>query len=320
MNFGEDHPAGETGVTDPLRFSYAVPAANGSLVVARAGEAPDRADAVVLAIHGIASNLVIWRAVAREVARQGRVTVLAPDLRGRGDNTGLPGPYGLGAHIADMLAVLDHAGVQRAVLAGHSMGAYVAARIAAEQPDRVASLVLVDGGLPVGSLSEEAAAGANALTVGPAMARHALSFASDESYLDYWRLHPAFLNAWNADVEAYALHDLGGAPGARRYHLNVDAVEADSDQMLRDPCNQSVLERAGTHVHVLRAERGALDDENPLIPQHALDSFVAQNPAAEVEQVKGVNHYTVMLGKGPGPFRVAAAIDAAARVAAGARR
>ena len=42
-----------------------------------------------------------------------------------------------------MLAVLDDAGVQRAVVAGHSMGAYVAARLAAEHPERVASLVLV---------------------------------------------------------------------------------------------------------------------------------------------------------------------------------
>jgi pimeloyl-ACP methyl ester carboxylesterase len=215
-----------------------------------------------------------------------------------------------------MLAVLDHFAVQRAVLAGHSMGAYLAARIAAEHPERVASLVLVDGGIPVEEISDEAAAAANALTVGPALVRHALTFTSDEAYLDFSRLHPAFLAAWNDDVAAYVLHDLRGKPGARRYHINVDAVEADSEQMLWDPYNRDVIDRADVPVRVLRAERGALDDENPLIPQPVLDSFIAANPAAQVEQVQGVNHYTLMLGEGPGPVRVAAAIDAAVEEAA----
>jgi hypothetical protein len=69
---------------------------------------------------------------------------------------------------------------------------------------------------------------------------------------------------------------------------------------------------------VLRAERGALDDENPLIPKPLLERFIADNPAAQVEQVQGVNHYTLMLGEGHGPVRVAAAIDAAAEAAADA--
>jgi pimeloyl-ACP methyl ester carboxylesterase len=302
-------------ISDPFVDCYTVPVVGGTLTVAHAGPPPDRADAVVLALHGITGNLMIWRAVAREIARNTRVSVLAPDLRGRGENTGLPGPYGLGAHVADMLAVLDHVGVRRAVLAGHSMGAYLAARVAAEHPERVARLVLVDGGVPIEEISDEAAAAANALTVGPALARHALTFTSDEAYLGFWRQHPALMAAWNDDVAAYVLHDLGGRPGARRYHINVDAVEADSGQMLWDPGNRNVLDRVDVPVHLLRAPRGVLDDENPLISQRTLDDFITDNPAAEVERVQGVNHYTVMLGEGPGPARVAAAIDAAARAA-----
>jgi pimeloyl-ACP methyl ester carboxylesterase len=303
-------------ITDPFGSRYTAPVAGGTLALAHAGPPPDRAAAVVLAIHGITANQMVWRAVARQMASKERVTILAPDLRGRGENTDLPGPYGLAEHVADMLAVLDHFAVQRAVLAGHSMGAYLAARIAAEHPERVASLVLVDGGIPVEEISDEAAAAANALTVGPALVRHALTFTSDEAYLDFSRLHPAFLAAWNDDVAAYVLHDLRGKPGARRYHINVDAVEADSEQMLWDPYNRDVIDRADVPVRVLRAERGALDDENPLIPQPVLDSFIAANPAAQVEQVQGVNHYTLMLGEGPGPVRVAAAIDAAVEEAA----
>jgi pimeloyl-ACP methyl ester carboxylesterase len=307
-----------TTITDPFGSRYAVPVVGGTLTVAHAGPPPDRADAVVLAIHGITANLMMWRAVARELARNTRVCILAPDLRGRGESTGLRGPYGLAAHVADMLAVLDHLGVQRAVLVGHSMGAYLAARIAAEHPERVASLVLVDGGVPVGEISDETAAAAGALTVGPALARRAITFTSDEAYLDFWHHHPAFLEAWNDDVEAYVLYDLSGKPGARRYQINADAVAADSDEMLWNPSNRDMIDRADVPVGLLRAARGALNDENPLIPQHALDTFIAENPAAEVEQIENVNHYTVMLGEGPGPARVAAAIDAAARALNGA--
>ena len=46
-------------------------------------------------------------------------------------SAGLPGPYGFAAHLADLLSVLDDAGVERAVLAGHSMGAYLATGLAA---------------------------------------------------------------------------------------------------------------------------------------------------------------------------------------------
>ena len=319
MNLDADVSAnGEKRITDPFGSTLSVPVPGGRLLVGQAGPAPVGSDTVVLAIHGIASNLMAWSAVSRLLMRDPGVTILAPDLRGRGENTALPGPYGLVTHVLDMLAVLDHLGVRRAVLAGHSMGAYIAARIAAEHPERVTSLVLVDGGLPVGEISDETAAAAHALIVGPAIARHALTFTSDAAYLEFWRLHPAFRDAWNDDVEAYVLHDLGGPPGARRYHVNVDAVEADGAQVLRDPSNQSALEHANMPIHLLRAERGVLDDESPLVSTPALERFVASNPAAEVELVSGVNHYTVLIGEGPGPERVAAVIDAAARAAASA--
>lgn len=307
-----------TALTVPFASFYAVPVVGGALTVAHAGPAPDHADAVVLAIHGITANLMAWRTVARELGRGTRVCILAPDLRGRGKNANMPGPYGLAAHVADVLAVLNRFGVQQAVLAGHSMGAFIAARIAAEHPRRAASLVLVDGGVSGGDISDEAAATAHALTVGPALARHALTFTSKEAYLDFWQLHPAFLEAWNEDVEAYVLHDLAGKPGAWRYRINTEAVETDSEQLLWDPSNREAIERVDAPVRLLRAERGALDDENPLIPQPVLDRFIVEHPAVEVEQVEGVNHYTVILGDSPGPARVAAAIDAAARAATGA--
>jgi lipase len=300
---------------DPFGSPYHVPVAGGTLAVQHAGPPVGEADIVVLAVHGITSNGLVWRSVAREVTRDTQISMLAPDLRGRGDSAALPGPYGIATHVEDMLAVLDHAGARRAVLVGHSMGAYVAARIVAEHPERAAGLVLIDGGTPVSHLTEEAASAAHAFLVGPALVRHAMPFMSAKAYLDFWRQHPAFADAWNDDVEAYALHDLSGKPGSLRYVASVAAIETDSADMLSDRVNVDASDHVQLPLHLLRASRGALDDEHALIQQPDLDAFVARHPTADVEEVPGVNHYTLVLGDSPGPPRVAAAIVAAARAA-----
>ena len=62
-------------------------------------------------------------------------------------------------------------------------------------------------------------------------------------------------------------------------------------------------------LRLLRAPRGLLDDDNPLIPGAVLDAFATAHPGAVVEEVAGVNHYMITLGAGAAT--VAAAIAAA---------
>jgi lipase len=305
-------------IRDPFGAPATVPVAGGTLTVGQTRPAAGSPDIVVLAIHGITGNGMAWRAVARDVSRTTGLAVLAPDLRGRGENAALPGPYGIGAHVSDMLDVLDHVGAERAVLVGHSMGAYVAARIAAEHPERTAGLVLVDGGTHVSQLTEEAAVAAHTFLVGPALVRHAMPFVSVQAYLDFWRQHPAFVDAWNDDVEAYILHDLAGRPGAFRYVISVRAIETDSDDMLSDRTGRNWIDHVQTPIHLLRAQYGVLGDEHPLIAQRELEAFIEHHPGAQVEDVPGVNHYTLLLGEGPGPGRVTSVIETVARLATGA--
>src|SRR5438309_1747247 len=141
--------AGAPSLSDPFHSLGDVRVLGGDLRVGRAGPPPGQASAVVLAVHGITSSHMAWRTIARELVRHTGLCLLAPDLRGRGGSAALPGPYGMASHVTDLLAVLDDAGVERVVLAGHSMGAYVVARLAAEHPERVAAVVLLDGGLNI---------------------------------------------------------------------------------------------------------------------------------------------------------------------------
>src|SRR5215218_4923310 len=71
------------------------------------------------------------------------VRALAFTQRGHGQSSKPRANYGLDNLVADAMAFLDAMHVDRAVVAGHSMGAAVAARLAAEHPRRVAGLALL---------------------------------------------------------------------------------------------------------------------------------------------------------------------------------
>ena len=102
-------------MAQPFRSSLDVPVAGGTLHVGVAGPAPGTDGVpIVLAVHGITGSHRSWAPVARHLGDA--VTVLAPDLRGRGESAEVGGPYGMASHVEDLLAVLDHTGCGRAEL------------------------------------------------------------------------------------------------------------------------------------------------------------------------------------------------------------
>jgi len=111
--------------------------------VTLAGEEAGEGTPVVL-LHGLTATRRYVVMGSRALERGGH-RVIAYDARGHGASAPAPSPdaYGYELLAADLLAVLDDRGVDRAVLAGASMGAHTAARFALDHGDRVAGLVLV---------------------------------------------------------------------------------------------------------------------------------------------------------------------------------
>jgi pimeloyl-ACP methyl ester carboxylesterase len=301
-------------VSDPYDVYHQVPVAGGTLRLARAGFPAEEANGVVLAVHGITSSLMVWRTIARDLTSRLDICLLAPDLRGRGQSARLPGPYGFAAHTADLLAVLDYARVERAVLVGHSMGAYAIARLAAEHPERAAAVVLVDGGMPYADAPEGDPDVVLEEAAEPLTERLHKTFASVDAYVDHWAAHPAFTNAWGDDVEAYARYDVEGEPGSMRSVVAESGVMVDLNELLFDEATRTALDRVRAPIHVVRAARGLLDEpEKPLIEADYLTDFAAKRLDVSVECVPRANHYTVVLGAGDGPLVVAGAIERALR-------
>ena len=99
----------------------------------------------VLFIHGILGSQVQWAHLVDEVDVDHRV--LVPDLFGHGESAKPTGDYSLSAHAATLRDLLDHLGVERAVVAGASLGGRAAVDLALAAPERVRALVLVGSGL-----------------------------------------------------------------------------------------------------------------------------------------------------------------------------
>jgi len=98
----------------------------------------------VVLLHGLTATRRYVVMGSRALERDGH-RVVSYDARGHGRSAPAPAPddYGYEALAADLLAVLDERGIDRAVLAGASMGAHTIVRLALDHGDRVAGMVLI---------------------------------------------------------------------------------------------------------------------------------------------------------------------------------
>ena len=95
----------------------------------------------VLLLHATLASSASLRDLAEGLADAARV--IAPDRRGSGRTPLRPArPMSIATHVADTVRVLDEAGVDRAVVVGHSFGGVVGLELAARHPDRVAALLV----------------------------------------------------------------------------------------------------------------------------------------------------------------------------------
>jgi hypothetical protein len=136
--------------------------------------------------------------------------------------------------------------------------------------------------------------------LGPALARLRRTFESRDAYLDFWKEHPAFkeTGCWNEHVEAYLDYDLTGEAPELRSKVSEEAVIEDGREILRGGGAGDNLASLTCPVKLVRATRGLLNQEEPLIS----DSLVTRARRAlrdgfEEQTIPDCNHYTLMFEK-----------------------
>ena len=250
----------------------------------------------VVALHGITASYVNFAGVADRLA--GRRPLLAFDLRGRGD-TDKPeaGPFGMSQHARDVAAAMAAFGLSGALVIGHSMGAYVAAALAAEHPDLVRGVVLVDGGLPLDPPPGIPAEQILDIALAAQMARLRATFESEQAYFDYWRTLPPFEgDRWNDWVEAYLRYDLGGTAPQLRPKASEAAVRGDFIDSLDADALRRRLHDIAVPTLLLRATEGFNPGTPALLPDDAVARETASLPHLIDRVVPDTTHYTIALG------------------------
>jgi len=104
----------------------------------------------LLALHGLASS-AHWYDIVAPLLRD-RYHIYAPDQRGHGQTTAAPTGYDWKTLSLDLVGLLDHIGLDKVAVMGHSWGGNVATNFAANHPGRVSKLIMIDGGFLDGRL------------------------------------------------------------------------------------------------------------------------------------------------------------------------
>jgi lipase len=262
------------------------------LAIWRTGSGPDP----ILCLHGITAQHRAFNALARHL--EGSRSLVGVDLRGRGDSAKPESGYGLEAHAGDVIRVLDHLGLGRTVILGHSMGGFVALKVALSYPERVRALVLLDGGWPRVEVSpEEQEQEAAAIEEGleRAFRRLDMTFESPEDYLNFWFPGQNLtMEDLPPDLADYYLYDLEEVEGGYRPKASRAAAEEDSSSVSENSLTAEEMRSVKCPVVLVRASAGFFPGSDPVISHETRDAMAEVLDLRSDALLEGANHYTML--------------------------
>jgi lipase len=251
--------------------------------------------APVVGIHGLTASYLTFVGIAERLA--GRRSLFAVDLRGRGDSEKPDSPYGMTQHARDVAAAMRTLGLGPSIVAGHSMGAFVATALAVEAPELVAGLIMIDGGhvpdLPVGVDPEQALD----KLLEQRITQLRQYYPSRESYRAFWQSQPHFPSTdWGPWVEAFLDYELGGEAPRLQPKASEKAVREDMAEATRKDEITARLRKVRVPALLVRAEAGLAPGQPPLFPDSVARQMMDCLPEIEEQVIPGTTHYTITLG------------------------
>ena len=242
----------------------------------------------IMCLHALTFNGRFWETLAEQISSWHRIIAL--DLRGRGLSDKPPaGSYGWEQHASDVAVAVRELAIGSFIAVGHSLGGYVSVLLAAQLPQLVQRLVVVDAGLGLeeAKIRAQGAASLKQLEV---------VFTSKEAYFEYWRQVPSI--HWTAHFEQYLLAGIEQRPdGTVVSRTFPPAVEEDPLYYFRPGAAESFAEaarRIRAPTVLCWAPMGLLDPEQPLMSHQGMDELAELIPQAEVLPIDGTNHYSIL--------------------------
>jgi pimeloyl-ACP methyl ester carboxylesterase len=242
--------------------------------------------AVILLMHGLTANAHAFDGLmAAGLGKAGRV--LSIDLRGRGESAQPEDDYSMNAHARDILGLMDALGVRSAITGGHSFGALLSFKLAAEHPERVERLIIIDAALRLHEDTRE--------MLGPALGRLGKTFPSFDTYLQQVKAAP-YMQFWDEHMRSYYRADVREQEDASVIPIpQLDHIMEAVNGVLAEPwaamipgIGQETLLINGPEIYTMNA---------PLLPEAYALETVETMRQARYAKVPG-NHHTMLYGAG----------------------
>jgi pimeloyl-ACP methyl ester carboxylesterase len=170
-------------------------------------------------IHGLTANAHYFDSLVHAGLPDVR-GALALDLRGRGLSDKPATGYSVPETAADVIALMDHHGIERTVICGHSYGGLIAIYLASEYPERVSKAIVID----IAGPSIRSAVVAELLR--PSLERLGKVFPSQDAYLASRKELPSMDGYWDEHIESFYRADVEPLPdGTVRVRISLEAIQ-----------------------------------------------------------------------------------------------
>jgi pimeloyl-ACP methyl ester carboxylesterase len=236
-------------------------------------------------MHGLTANAHAFDGlIAAGLLKEFRI--ISVDLRGRGLSE-QPETYTIPEHAQDIIGLLDFLGIQDALIGGHSFGGLLTFYLAANYPERIKKMILLDAAAKMHPNTRE--------MLTPALSRLGTIFASFYEYLQKVKAAPyntfwedSMLSYYEADVET--LPDDSVTPRSKIAHIGAAAVAVLSEPW---PDYISSIDKPAILINAT----GTYTMDAPLLPQELALETVNMMQNCTYVCVAG-NHQTMLYGEG----------------------
>jgi pimeloyl-ACP methyl ester carboxylesterase len=241
---------------------------------------------ILLLMHGLTANAHAFDKLAADGLYPG-FRLICPDLRGRGLSDHPAFCYSFEDHAQDILGLIDHLGEKQVFLGGHSYGGYLGIYIAANYPNVVKKLVILDAAARMNPRALE--------MLGNAIGRLSTEYKSFDDYIATVKKAP-YLTFWDDGMLSYYRADVKDLPDGKVrprsniadiYEISMGTANIDWEYYIRRVAQPAIL-------------INGVDSYNlgePLLPDTIAKDTVEMMKDAQYVPVDG-NHQTMLYGRG----------------------
>ncbi len=218
-----------------------------------------------------------------------RFRTIAPDLRGRGDSGKPDTGYTLEDHAADVLGLLDHLGIERATILGHSFGGLLTIYLAAHYPKRVSKIVLIDVALWI--IDD------TAKLIRVSLDRLTMVFPSADAYIGAIKSAPYLDGFWDPMVESYFRAEIKtNTDGTAQARTSAAAIEQVIQNISAVPWRELVTQIAAPSILINAPGPYGPPGAPAIVPAALARETAASIAGCRYVEVPG-NHLSMVFGE-----------------------